>query len=149
MQVQLSLLCRGALDSGLLEMCDEMGIKVIGYSPLGLGILSGKYGLNGEKQRLQGFRGAVFGDNALKETQPLLNLLSEIASVRGKSVAQTAINWSLCQGCLVIVGAKNAEQGRENFAANEWRLRQEEVEELETAAKKCKFEVVQNIFQTN
>jgi len=147
-QVQLSLLCRGSLESGLLDVCAEKDIAVIGYSPLALGILSGKYGTSENQERLKGFRGLVFGDSALKQTAPLRATLATIANARGKSISETAINWVLCQGCIVIAGAKNAEQGRQNFAAQSWRLSADEVEELENAAKKSSFQVVQNIFQT-
>jgi len=148
-QVQLSLLCRGSLETGLLDLCDSKGINVIGYSPMALGLLSGKYGMAEGKKRLSGFRARVFGDRSLREIQPLLSLLGEIASTRGKTVSETAINWTLCQGCLVIAGAKNAEQGRSNFSAMNWRLSEAEVAELEAEAKKCNFNIIQNIFQTS
>ena len=31
------------VESGLLEACAELGVAPVGYSPLGLGVLSGKY----------------------------------------------------------------------------------------------------------
>jgi aryl-alcohol dehydrogenase-like predicted oxidoreductase len=42
-QVQLSLLSRQPVDSGLLDTCRELKVSPIGYSPLALGLLSGKY----------------------------------------------------------------------------------------------------------
>ena len=41
-QVQLSLLSTLPIESGLLDECADLGITPIGYSPLGLGVLSGK-----------------------------------------------------------------------------------------------------------
>ena len=42
-QVQFSLLSRQPLDSGLFDLCEELGVVPIGYSPLALGLLSGRY----------------------------------------------------------------------------------------------------------
>jgi aryl-alcohol dehydrogenase-like predicted oxidoreductase len=42
-QVQLSLLSDLPVESGLLETCAELGVTPIGYSPLGLGVLTGSY----------------------------------------------------------------------------------------------------------
>ncbi|EOD30450.1 hypothetical protein EMIHUDRAFT_78192, partial [Emiliania huxleyi CCMP1516] len=43
LHVQLSLLSTLPLESGLLEASSELGVTPIGYSPLALGLLSGKY----------------------------------------------------------------------------------------------------------
>ena len=37
---------------------------------------------------------------------PLLAELRAVADARGKTVAQVAINWSICKGAVPIVGAK-------------------------------------------
>lgn len=42
-QVQYSLLSTGPEQAALKAFCDEQNIRVIAYSPLGLGMLSGKY----------------------------------------------------------------------------------------------------------
>jgi len=56
-QIQFSLLSYGPEQRDLKEMCDEMGMAVISYSPLALGILTGKY----ESGNLpSGPRGALF-----------------------------------------------------------------------------------------
>lgn len=41
--MQLSLLSTLPVESGLLDVCEELGVTPIGYSPLALGVLSGKY----------------------------------------------------------------------------------------------------------
>ena len=43
MQVQFSLLSMGDEQMELKTVCDSLGIPVIAYSPLGLGMLTGKY----------------------------------------------------------------------------------------------------------
>ena len=42
-QIQYSLLYPFANSNGLKAKCDELGVKVLAYSPIGLGLLSGKY----------------------------------------------------------------------------------------------------------
>lgn len=142
-QVQLSLLSTLPVDSGLLDVCAELGVTPIGYSPLGLGILSGKYDLD----RLpDGPRGLIF-KALLPSCQPLLGTLREAAAARGVSMSAVAIAWAMSKGCLVIVGMKSPEQVRDNLAATTFQLSGAEVDELEAAAKQAK-QATQNIFQT-
>lgn len=42
-QVQFSLLSMGEDQLEIKSICDSLGIRVIAYSPLGLGMLTGKY----------------------------------------------------------------------------------------------------------
>lgn len=42
-QVQFSLLSMGEDQLEMKSTCDALGIRVIAYSPLGLGMLTGKY----------------------------------------------------------------------------------------------------------
>jgi len=42
-QVQFSLLSMGKEQLEIKSICDELGIRLISYSPLGLGMLTGKY----------------------------------------------------------------------------------------------------------
>jgi pyridoxine 4-dehydrogenase len=39
--IQLSLLYQHPLDNGLKQVCDDLGIKVLSYSPLAFGMLGG------------------------------------------------------------------------------------------------------------
>ena len=99
-QVQFSLLSRQPLSSGLLDTCKELGVVPIGYSPLALGLLSGRFNgdVDHDAPRLPpGPRGALFRQ-ILPGTRPLLEELATIAERRGKSVPQVAINWSICKG---------------------------------------------------
>ena len=42
-QVQFSLLSMGRDQMEIKKLCDSLGISLISYSPLGLGMLTGKY----------------------------------------------------------------------------------------------------------
>jgi aryl-alcohol dehydrogenase-like predicted oxidoreductase len=128
-EVEYSLLQRASERSGLLETCRELGVTMIAYRPLRLGLLSGKYSAG---NRPGGWRGLMFGRSSLEKLAPLLALLKRIGEHHGgKTPSQVAINWVLCKGALPIPGAKNEKQAVENAAAMGWRLTDEEVAELD------------------
>ena len=146
LQVQYSLLSTYPVtELGLKDVCDELGIQVIAYSPLGLGLLTGKYGENTPKPK--GLRGILFRQ-LLPGIQPLLDCLREVAVERGKTMAQTSLNWCICKGTTPIPGAKTLDQAKQNIGAMGWRLSPSEVDELDRAAANSDKQMVQNIFQT-
>lgn len=144
-QVQLSLLSTAPVESGLLELCAELGIRPVAYSPLALGALSGKYSVD----RLPpGPRGAVVG-LVLRGAPELLGVLDEIARARRKTVAQIALNWTMRLGALPIVGVRSAAQVADNLGATKFRLSEAEMDELNRAAAKVRRPATQNIFMTD
>jgi pyridoxine 4-dehydrogenase len=146
LQVQYSLLSTYPLSElGLKDLCQELGIKIIAYSPLTLGILTGKYR---EPNNLpSGPRKWLFRQ-LIPQIKPLMQLMSAIAQEKGKTIAQIAINWCICQETIPIPGAKNLAQARENIGALGWRLTPAEVTELEKVAMGLNQKMIQNIFQT-
>jgi len=145
-QIQYSLLSR-KVGNEVKEVCDELGICMIAYSPLGLGILGGKYKVGEEVVVPPGFRGLILKER-IKEATPLLQVLEEVAAQRAKTVAQVSINWCICKGTVPIPGARTLTQAQENLGAMGWRLSAAEVEALDAAADKIPRELTQNIFQT-
>ncbi|BAU64736.1 Aldo/keto reductase [Stanieria sp. NIES-3757] len=146
LQVQYSLLSTYPVtELGVKEVCDELGIKLIAYSPLALGLLTGKYS---EKENLpKGLRRLV-GKQILPGARSLLNCLAAIAKSKNKTMSQVAINWCICKGTIPIPGAKSLQQAQENLGALGWYLDAGEVEELDKAAAKVDKAMVQNIFQS-
>ena len=146
LQVQYSLLSTYPVtELGLKEVCDELGIKLIAYSPLALGLLTGKY--NTTSQLPPGIRGGLF-KQVLPRMTELSRCLAEIAQNRQKTQAQIALNWCIAKDTIPIPGAKNTTQARENLGALGWSLTTAEVEALDQAATRVKKKMVQNIFQT-
>ena len=95
-------------------------------------------------------RGAALGD---PDRDAILAALEAVADERGKTVAQVAINWCLCQGSpaapvVPLVGARTPRQARDNLGAAGWRLSAAEVAELEAAARKGTARMTQNAFQS-
>ncbi|MBD2666939.1 aldo/keto reductase [Richelia sinica] len=146
LQVQYSLLSTYPVtELGLKTVCDDLGIKLIAYSPLALGLLTGKFTENGPFP--PGIRGLLFRQ-LLPGAKRILECLRDIANFRHKSISQVAINWCICKGTIPIPGAKSVAQAQNNIGALGWQLSESEVTELDIAAAKTDKKMVQNIFQT-
>jgi aryl-alcohol dehydrogenase-like predicted oxidoreductase len=127
-QVHYSLLNRSAEKDGTLARCKELGIRLIAYSPLEKGLLSGKYT---PENPPPGTRAGTYG-GMLSQIQPLIKAMTQIGQDHGgKTNSQVALNWVICKGALPIPGAKNAEQAQQNAGALGWRLSDAEVEKLD------------------
>lgn len=133
-QVQYSLLHRQPERDGLLDLCRELNVTLIAYSPLAMGLLTGKYT---PENPLPGLRGRRFRRELLTQIRPLVALLGEIGQAHtGKTPAQVALNWIMCKGALPIPGAKNARQAQDNAGALGWYLSETEVAALDVASKR-------------
>lgn len=132
-QVEYHLLDRAIEKNGLLAQCQELGVRLIAYSPLAMGLLTGKYT---PETPPSGVRAGKYG-SVLKNIQPLIRLMNEIGQEHGsKSAAQIALNWCICKGALPIPGAKTYEQAAMNAGAAGWRLTTEQVKALDDASDK-------------
>ncbi len=130
-QVEYSLLDRTVEKNGLLDRCKEIGIRLIAYSPLAKGMLTGKYTLEAPPPEPRGRRYAP----VLNDLPSLLGLMDEIGKAHGeKTLSQVALNWVICKGALPIPGAKTADQASQNVGAVGWRLTAEEVKRLDDAS---------------
>jgi pyridoxine 4-dehydrogenase len=145
LQVQYSLLSTYPVtELGLKDVCDDLGIQLIAYSPLALGLLTGKFSEDGKFPK--GVRGILFRQ-ILPGMKGILAILREIADTRNKTMSQVAINWCICKGTIPIPGAKSLEQAQQNIGALGWFLSDGEVAELDNAAARSGKKMVQNIFQ--
>jgi pyridoxine 4-dehydrogenase len=146
LQVQYSLLSTYPVTQlDLKTVCDELGIKLIAYSPLALGLLTGKFSEQGPYP--SGLRGLLVRQ-LLPGMRSLLTCLRDVATSRHKSMSQVALNWCIGKGTLPIPGAKSLEQAQDNVGALGWCLDAGEIAELDQAATKVDKAMVQNIFQT-
>jgi aryl-alcohol dehydrogenase-like predicted oxidoreductase len=127
-QVHYSILNRSVEKNGLLARCKELGIRLIAYSPLEMGLLTGKYGPSNPPPGSRGARYAYL----LAKVPPLLKVLTEIGQDHGgKSNSQVALNWVICKGALPIPGVKNGEQALQNAGSLGWKLTNDEVAKLD------------------
>lgn len=130
-QVEYSLIHRAPEKNDVLKACNELGIKLIAYSPIGMGVLTGKYTAD---KMLPGYRGIRF-NRYLARVEQLTMLMKEIGQGHGaKTPSQVALNWTICKGTFPIPGAKNSGQAIENAGAQGWKLTQDEITAIERAA---------------
>jgi aryl-alcohol dehydrogenase-like predicted oxidoreductase len=129
-QVEFSLLHRSP-DRELVPWAQREGRIVIAYSPLGQGLLSGKYldKAPANFRRIQpDFRRA-----ARRRLEPLLNSLREIAEAHHATPAQVALAWLVRKPNVVAIpGASSVRQLEENAAAADIALRDDEVSQLDS-----------------
>ena len=134
-QVEYSLLQRAPESNGVLDACRELGVTLIAYSPLAMGLLTGKYRPGMAPSGLRRFA-QRFSAHNLAAIQPALALARTIGAAHGgKTTGQVALNWLIQQGTLPIPGAKNARQAQENAGALDWTLDPSEVEQLDAATR--------------
>ncbi|KAG6391524.1 hypothetical protein SASPL_149280 [Salvia splendens] len=148
-QVQFSLLSMGEDQLEMKSTCDALGIRVIAYSPLGLGMLTGKYNTSNLPT---GPRGFLF-QQILPGLEPLLNRLHKQGEKPYPRYdqdmnLQVAINWCITKGTIPIPGVKTIKQTEENLGALGWKLSSDEMQQLESAALESPRKMVENIFQT-
>jgi len=133
-QVEYNLLNRKIEKSGVLKKAQELGIKIIAYSPLAQGMLTGKYNVDHVPT---GSRRWKYSQQFLARTKPLIDSLIKIGeSQGGKTPSQVALNWVIQKGALPIPGAKTVKQAQENVGAIHWKLTEQEVELLDDMSKR-------------
>ncbi len=134
-QVEYSLVHRSPEVDGLLDACRELNVTLIAYSPLGRGVLNGKYKPGSSANDGRRFY-RQFGDDRLARVKPIIETLEAIgAQYGGKSPAQVALNWLARQPqVLPIPGAKHAGHVRSSAEALTWQMSDEEAARLDQAA---------------
>jgi pyridoxine 4-dehydrogenase len=140
-QIQYSLLYRFPEQNGLLKACDELGVQVLAYSPLALGLLTGKYTTVEEvKNTVRGPRQQLFAQTVENpQFRSLLATMEDIAAShstndRTVNLPQVAINYCRSKGTIPIPGARNLRQVQSNYAALEWELTPMDVTKLDAAS---------------
>ena len=113
----------------------EEGRVVIAYSPLGQGLLSGRYGLEHKPGGWYRSRTLLFRDRTIRRALPLITAVGEIAKGHGATPAQVALAWLIGhENVVAIPGASSTTQLEENVAAAELELTASEREQLTAEA---------------
>jgi len=127
-QVRFSLVDRKP-ERELLPWAQQNGRVVIAYSPLGQGLLSGKY-QTAPPSNFRRFR-ADFRAEARARREPLIVALREIASRHGATAAQVGLAWLVRKPNVVAIpGASSVRQLEENAAAADLELSGDDVTRL-------------------
>ena len=133
-QVKYNLLARDIEDNGVLDAAKELGITIICYSPLEMGLLSGKFHKDANLLRNlpRGRRNAI--GKKIEASRPLIDVLSKIAESKGVTVSQVALNWLInARGDTVVAipGASKPQHAEESAGAMKFVLSSEEMERID------------------
>jgi aryl-alcohol dehydrogenase-like predicted oxidoreductase len=128
-QVEYSLLRRRPETGGLMATCERLGVRILAYSPIGQGRLTGKYSAASPPP---GSR--TFSTHPMEQVDPIVAVLREIGAPHDRTPSQVALRWLVDKGTIPIPGAKNAEQATQNAGALGWALTPEEVARLDAVA---------------
>jgi len=141
-QINFSLLYRRQGVMPTIEACKARGVTVLAYWPLAMGLLSGSSNLSAPGRRGEELKRYLTGGGAIPPggVQPLLDVLHDVASRRGRTCSQVALNWIMCRGAVPIPGACRLERLGEYVGALGWRLTDAEADELEAAAESLPFD---------
>ncbi len=136
-QNEYSLWWRAIESNGILAACDELGIGLVPYSPLGKGFLTGAMGKD-FKLADGDFRKSVprFSAEAMQKNQALVDLLKRIADEKGATPAQIALAWLLAQRPTIapIPGTTKLHRLEENLGAATVGFSAAELRDIATAA---------------
>jgi aryl-alcohol dehydrogenase-like predicted oxidoreductase len=127
LQMQYSLAERH-IEHEFVPLAQELGMGITAWSPLGMGLLSGKYrsseaGRDGEGEgRLQAVKGSGL-EKLMGMFTPrnwdIVRAVEQVSRESGLSMAQVAIQWAAHRPGIasVILGARTLEQFEDNLAA--------------------------------
>jgi aryl-alcohol dehydrogenase-like predicted oxidoreductase len=122
----------------VLDMCEELGIGFVPYSPLGKGFLTGTITPSSSFEAGNDIRTTIprFEPGALRHNQPVVDLLTNVAKRKGVTPAQIALAWLLAQRPWIvpIPGTRKAHRLAENLGAADVELSAEDLAEIENAA---------------
>ena len=133
LQSEYSLWTRDVEDE-ILPTIRDLGIGLVGYSPLGRGFLSGRIH-SVDDLEASDFRRAnprFQGENFQKNLE-LVERVEELAAEKGCTAAQIALAWVLAQGedIVPIPGTTRVKNLEENVAALDVEVSDEELRDLE------------------
>lgn len=146
-QVQLSLLAPEPIrPGGVATVCRELGIELIAYSPLALGLLARHCGDRPDVPR--GPRGFLLR-RLWPRMQPLLEEVARIAAAHDSEPAAVALNWCRAHGAVPIPGMRRPAHADSAAAALGWKLGDEERETLDRMALRSRARMPANPFQSD
>lgn len=143
LQNEYSMWVRGPETNGIFETCEELGVGLVAYSPLGKGFLTGamgkdlKLGSNDFRSNLPRFQA-----DALEKNLELVKLLGKMAAEKGITPAQLALAWILAQKewIVPIPGTTKLHRFEENIGAANIELSKHDLELIAKALNEIAIE---------
>lgn len=137
-QVNYNLLNRQIEKSGVLETARELGISLIAWAPLASGVLTGKYHKNPDiLARIPAVRSKKV-EKQIELSQPVIEVLDEIASKYETEPAQVALSWVINQGqdIVAVTGVSRVGHVLEGIGAMKLQLSEKDITRLDQVSRK-------------
>jgi aryl-alcohol dehydrogenase-like predicted oxidoreductase len=129
------------IEESILPTCEELGIGLVPYSPLGRGYLTGKVDENTtfDKTDIRA-RNPRFTPEAIKANRAVIELLEKIAAQKGATPAQIALAWLLAQKPWIvpIPGSRKLERLDENNGAAAIQMTIDDLAQIDSAMARIK-----------
>jgi aryl-alcohol dehydrogenase-like predicted oxidoreductase len=125
-----------AIEPAILPTCEELGIGLVPYSPLGRGYLTGKIDENTTFDSTDiRAHNPRFTPEAIRANRVVIELLEKIGAEKGATPAQIALAWLLAQKPWIvpIPGSRKLERLEENIGALAVELTSDDLGEIEKA----------------
>jgi aryl-alcohol dehydrogenase-like predicted oxidoreductase len=133
-QVKVSLLNRHIETSGVLKAAKELGMTIIAWSPLEMGVLTGKFHQDPALLRSRPAGRRMVMRIKLERSRSLVAALEDIARANGVSPAVIALSWLVNfygDKVVAIPGATKVSQVEQNIQANELKLSEREMARID------------------
>lgn len=128
----------------LFDVCEELGITYVAFSPMANGLLSGQF----TDQSAFGkgdFRNNMpqYQQEGYKKAEKLLNLLKELSEKKHCTMAQLSLAWMMCKKDFIIPipGSRKLERIEENYNAGNIELTQDEIKVIDDLIHSIFFDV--------
>ena len=130
-QVEHSLVQR-ATEQELIPAAKALGLGVVAFSPLGGGVLTGKYRAGkAEDRRDEAWAGAGFQSESSPQRTAIIDTLIAIADETGVTPGEIAVAWVAGKGSLPIIGPRTVAQLETNLASASVALSAEQISRLD------------------
>jgi aryl-alcohol dehydrogenase-like predicted oxidoreductase len=116
-------------EADLFPAAKALGLGIVTWSPLGGGVLTGKY-RNGEIGRAEKMGGRVFQAENSEQRTRILDTVLEIAGELETSPDRVAIAWAGIHGAVPMIGPRSLAQLQANIGAVSIQLSQEQAKRL-------------------
>lgn len=137
-QVPYSMINRG-IEDDVIPQAIAKDIGIIAYSPLQRGLLTGKIKPGHKFNEGDGREASkYYTDENIRRTLSLLEEIKPIAEKYNATLAQLVINWTINRPgvACVLVGARDEKQVSDNSGAMSFKLSDDELKKITTAADK-------------
>jgi aryl-alcohol dehydrogenase-like predicted oxidoreductase len=135
-QTECSFMERDVEKNGVLQTCEELGIGLVPWGPVGMGYLTGKITTSTKFDAKSDLRSGFdrFSPENIAANLPVVDLLKRFAEKKNATTSQIALAWLLAQKPFIvpIPGTRSLDHLNENLGAINIELTTAELRELET-----------------